>query len=261
MVFFLYYFITSYNSISIYKITGESDNFVISDGLFIISPEKSYLELGNVDNINSIEIKEIRLFYKKNNKEYTISKNDKNINLLKNTFQYDELFSYNDIKYVKSNLYLEFILNNDKKKEVVKLTLTKDFSNNIIFRKKIDNISDSNEYLDLDEKIPEYIKQNYKLDDKDRKYYFNEKINNIEINYSYFYDSNVYIVEELYDNYIKQYTYYANSKDISYVCFYDNNEIAEFSYNLSNERCISGDCNSTLVDFFVENYLSKIKFY
>ena len=73
VLFLIYYFINNYNSISIYRIFGENEQFNISDGIMIVSKEKSYIKLGNLEQYTKeYNSENIRLYYKKNNKEYTI---------------------------------------------------------------------------------------------------------------------------------------------------------------------------------------------
>ena len=44
--FLSYYFISNYNSINVYRVFGENNDFSINDGIIIVSREKSYIKLG-----------------------------------------------------------------------------------------------------------------------------------------------------------------------------------------------------------------------
>ena len=46
--FLFYYFINSYNSIKVYKISTDGKNFDMYDGLFIITNQKSYFKIGKI---------------------------------------------------------------------------------------------------------------------------------------------------------------------------------------------------------------------
>lgn len=258
--FFLYYFLNNYNSISIYKITGESDNFFVASGLFIISPEKSYIEIGSIDNLHNNIVDKMTLYYEKNNEKYIICENDDKIGLLKNEFNYNELFSYADIKYLMSNLRLEIEYNDSKSKEVIELKLIKDFSNDYIFFDSKNSISSDNKYLEYNYKIPKYVKDNFKLDESNRKYYLNSKNGKTIIYQSYYFDADVYVVDELHEGYSENFTFYNETKDVIYVKYKDDKEYDNFNYNLVDEKCIDGECNSKLVEYFSKNYLSRIIF-
>ena len=61
----LYYFITSYSSIKVYKVSGTNETIDLYNGLFIITKEKAYLKIGKIKN-RSDEISNINLYYIKN---------------------------------------------------------------------------------------------------------------------------------------------------------------------------------------------------
>lgn len=133
--FLAYYFINSYNSITVYKIEGENKNFTMQNGIFISTKQKTYFRLGKLIYNNNIEVKNVRLYYKNGNKEKTIFKDSDADILITDYYGYNEFFSYEDINSIVKKLYLEINYNNNKV-EILKLKVKKDFANDIFFYHK-----------------------------------------------------------------------------------------------------------------------------
>lgn len=251
--FLVYYFINTYNSISVYKVTGESEKFGIYDGIIVVSREKSYIQLGDVKLFNNIDIKNAKLYYKKNNKDYIIFSDDDTQKLLINNFKHSELFSYSDLKYIKESLYLEIEFSNNQK-ETIKLKVQKDFTNNNIFTpdyKKITN----DELIVINIEIPEYIKENFTYDKTEEKYYLKESNKNATIIQTYYVNANLYIVEEIYADRTLHFEYFLPN-DISY----DVGSGVISTYIISENKCTSNQCEQKIIDYFIDRYLNKIFF-
>ncbi len=133
--FLAYYFINSYNSITVYKIEGENKNFTMQNGIFISTKQKTYFRLGKLIYNNNIEVKNVRLYYKNGNKEKTIFKDSDADILITDYYGYNEFFPYEDINSIVKKLYLEINYNNNKV-EILKLKVKKDFANDIFFYHK-----------------------------------------------------------------------------------------------------------------------------
>ena len=133
--FLAYYFINSYNSITVYKIEGENKNFTMQNGIFISTKQKTYFRLGKLIYNNNIEVKNVRLCYKNGNKEKTIFKDSDADILITDYYGYNEFFPYEDINSIVKKLYLEINYNNNKV-EILKLKVKKDFANDIFFYHK-----------------------------------------------------------------------------------------------------------------------------
>lgn len=133
--FLTYYFINSYNSINIYRIEGSNKNFTMQNGIFISTKQKTYFRLGKLIHNNNIEVKNVRLYYKIDNKETLIFEDSDVDILLTDYYGYNEFFPYEDIANIIKNLYLEINYNDDKT-EILKLNVKKDFSNNALFYHK-----------------------------------------------------------------------------------------------------------------------------
>lgn len=252
LFFFGYYFMNTYKSISIYMINGESDNFKLENGVIVLSREKSYIQLGNINNLNNKEIDNIRLYYFKENKEYEIFSGSSSTELFVNNFEHYESYSYRDIKYVLKNLYLEVSYEDDEK-EVIKLTSKRDFTNNKLFFKNNNSVS-NDEIYEYSINAPKYIKEKFKLDEKHESYYLEEKKEDLVVKQTYYYDVELYIVEEKKDNYNQHFEYFY--PDISY--FSDDDSIE--TYSLTEKKCLTKNCDMKLINYFIDNYIDKIRF-
>ena len=133
--FLAYYFINSYNSITVYKIEGENKNFTMQNGIFISTKQKTYFRLGKLIYNNNIEVKNVRLYYKNGNKEKTIFEDSDADILITDYYGYNEFFPYEDINSIVKKLYLEINYNNNKV-EILKLKVKKDFANDVFFYHK-----------------------------------------------------------------------------------------------------------------------------
>lgn len=253
ILFFLYYFISNYNSISVYKISGENDNFHIQDGLMVVSPEKAYIKLSDTET-DLKEIENVRLYYKNNNEEIDIYSSQDTDILLINIFGNDELFTYKDLKILKNNLYLEIKFNEEI--ETIKLDVVKDFSNNKIFNNKL-NQEEDDSTVQIDSDIPEYIKTNFKYNSDERFYYMEYNSNKKTINYKYLIDSKILIVIEAENKSTEQWEYSFNDYSLTYSYIVNDSFENTFTYDFSNNSCINKDCDKEKIKHFQEEHLAK----
>ena len=252
--FFVYYFVNNYNSIMVYEIHGENNKFATHDGLLVVSREKAYIQLGDIQNLSDEEIVSTRLYYMKNDKKEVFYEVDDTDVFYTTTYK-DSVLQYDDLKYVVSNLYLEIIYDDDNSVHL-KLDLKKSYSNNSLFNKNNSSL-DQEDINDLDDDIPKYIKENYKFNESDKSYFFEKMENGLLIKYTYFYEINVYVIDELYDDYNVQFVY--SYPDITYSKTNDENNIEdEFIYTIEKDKCLTGHCNEELVEYFKNKYLVEI---
>lgn len=137
---------------------------------------------------------------------------------------------------------------------VIDLNVKKDFSNDNLFDNiKYDSISNSNNKFNYDVKIPDYIKNNFKYDEKEETYYKETNSTKEE----YFTD----ILNKSTDVGIEHFEYSFIDKSISYYILKENDIISNsFRYNLSLEKCNYGKCDNTLINDFIQNYVEKYNF-
>lgn len=253
--FFTYYFINNYNSIMVYEIHGETNDFAIHNGLMVVSREKTYIQIGNIKSLNNKKVSLLNLYYKINNRKIILSLVDDTNSFFVITYD-DDQFKYSDLKYVISNLYLE-VTDEDGEVSNTKLVLKKTYSNKNIFYKNNKNINQS-EINDLNHDIPNFVKDNFTLDEKDKCYYMNKYSKNVNVDYYYFYEVDVYSIEEFYNNYSIRFTF--SNPDITYSRI--NNEgniLEEFVYSYDNDKCLQGNCDKKILEYFESNYLKEIK--
>lgn len=259
IAFFLYYFINNYNSIKVYRIYGDDQNFYINDGIMILSKEKSYIKIGSIGKHSNEKIVKTRLFFKYEDIERSIfvgGESDTEI-LLINRFNYNELFSYKDVKNILNGLFLE-IITEENKKYILNLTVYKDFANN--------NIINTNNAIPISDKdngklpssIPKYIKENFTYNADNEEYSKKEINDGYSINESYFLNSGIYIIVMSNDELEQRYEYSFNDNVVSFYLFKKEDMTENFSYNLKTKNCEYGNCNSSYIEKFKEEYLSKI---
>ncbi len=255
IVFLSYYFITTYNSLVVYEINGEDNNFSIQNGLMIVSKDKTYIQLGSIKSIDNFDIESIKLYYKKNDLKINLIETTDSFCFYSSTYQNSEL-QYGDLKYLVPNLFLEVKLSNNEVSNI-KLNLVKSYSNNKLYTKTNSNL-EQDDINNLDNNIPTYIKENFKLDEEQHSYYLEESKDNKKIKYTYFYDVNVFIVEEIFDKYSESYSY-LYPDDFSYSKSNSEQEVIdEFTYSITNKECIMGNCNNDIIEYFKSQYLNKL---
>lgn len=170
--FLTYYFINTYNSLKVYNIGYSSNDITITNGLFVYTKEKIYFSLGNIDT--NYDISKLRLYYKNKEEEKNIFTTDSSFITLVEFKSKESVFYTKSIKDILSNLFLEIILENDKKE--LKLDFVKSFSNNYIFPSVPEQI-EKNIELKYNQEIEGKIKKNFKKDSdvyiyKEKNYVF-----------------------------------------------------------------------------------------
>lgn len=255
-LFLSYYFINNYKSISVYRLSAETNKFNIDDGLMIVSKQKVYIKIGEIQTYENDKITNIRLYYKKDNKEYEVYKNSKIEMTIVNIFGADEIFKYTDINYIKEDLYID-IEYNDYDKDTIELTVKKDFTNNKI----ITNNKNSNKEINTNtyQNIPRYIKDNFEYDKEENKYFRRYSKDNIRIEEYYFFDSFNYIVIEKYNDYSSHFEYSFESKELGYYIVNGKNITDNFTYDLNTKKCINNICPKEKISYFNDNYLCNFK--
>ena len=183
--FLIYYFVSSYNTIKVYKVEGSSKNFFTNNGIIINTRQKSYIRLGKLQSYIDNDIENVKLYYVKDNKKVKIYEDTSTDILITENYGYDDYFSKDKVKYILNNIYLEIEYNKDKKERLT-LKVTNDFSNNkIIYLDKFNSSSSENNISVLSEFKNKILdssiykdNNNYKKEDNSEKINFelNDKI-------------------------------------------------------------------------------------
>ena len=141
----LIFFINNYNKVNGYILTGESDNFSYdrNSNLVILSNMKNIASIGNIHvkngKIKESDIVQISLKYQ----DEVIIEGNYLTGVFYENNGYDEIFS-EDARNNINNWYIEVIYNidNEEKKEIIKLDAINILSNDKVLYTKQENISD-----------------------------------------------------------------------------------------------------------------------
>ena len=187
LVLFLgYYFINNYNSISVYTITGQSENFKIENALMLTTNQKMYLKLDKIKKVKdeNININSMKLLYiDKEEKEHTIFKSKDESRLIRYDYKNSTENDWNKatIKNSTDSMYLEINFDDDKM-ERMKLDLREEFKNNFLKEKEIYVYTDkSNENLSNKENKNHMLEK--VIEEKNQILETSSKIRNEETNF------------------------------------------------------------------------------
>lgn len=132
LIFLLYYFFTSYNTIKVYKVSAESKDFAVSNGILVTTKDKTYFRLGELLYDSNINIEKVRIYYLKNNDNKKIIYDGIKTNILVSDVPgYNEYFNTKKVNH----LYMKIIYNGTKTIDI-KLNFSKDFSNSNLIHQK-----------------------------------------------------------------------------------------------------------------------------
>lgn len=152
MLFFLiaflgYYFISSYNSIKVFIVEGETKNFATTDGISITTKDKIYFRLGNLMYDQNINIDNFELYYLVGDEKRMVFSSDTYNLLIRDYYGYNALFDYDDLNKFVNNLYLRINFNGTY--EDIHLVLKKDFANNKFLSFKKNSIPSDDNNIDM----------------------------------------------------------------------------------------------------------------
>lgn len=262
--FLAYYFINSYNSITVYKIEGENKNFTIQNGIFISTKQKTYFRLGKLIYNNNIEVKNVRLYYKNGNKEETIFEDSDADILITDYYGYNEFFPYEDINSIVKKLYLEINYNNNKV-EILKLKVKKDFANDIFFyHKKAVNGQNStkiepvikNESSEMSHIISNMREKGNKVDET---YVIDKKDQKKDILLTYFENSEEIILDVIENSCTETWNYMFDKEYILVYSKYKNEKLIRREYiTFLNSDDLKSSEKSIINSFFF--YINKYLF-
>lgn len=238
VLFFAYYFISTFNSIKIYNISYEdtTNNIMVYNGIFVTTREKFYFNFSDIRIPN--DITKLELYYMDNNNKHTIYEtNNPYINIY-DYYQYERYFDYKDLNILINNLYL--LIKSDTNEYNIKLNVKKDFANNKLFFFNEDNVGNNQAHLlEYDTNIDiDLIKEKFEL--KDGIYLF--KDNNIYVYYMP--ESNLIILKIEIDKYnYEEWNYYIDESSIVYKYVIEQKAINSFSFKNNRYNCLNGTCN------------------
>lgn len=238
--FFIYYFVTSYNSIKVYKVQGENENFKTYNGIIISTKQKIYIRLGELIKVNKDNnIDSVKLYFKdKNNQEKVLYRDSKTDILITSNYGYNEGFTSDELKYIINNLYLE--VNYKDKSNRMKLTVKKDFSNNLIFYNREKDLLENNKSTITTPLIYDKIKLSMEnkgtIQDESYKLVVENDNENINIELQ----DRKLLIEVTTDDYKESWNCYLNNTvSIIYSKVKDNSQIDDKFFTISNDTKIT----------------------
>lgn len=239
ILFFAYYFISTFNSIKIYNISYEdtnNNNIMVYNGIFVTTREKFYFNFSDISIPN--DITRLELYYMDNNNKHTIYETDNPYINIYDYYQYERYFDYKDLNIVINNLYL--LIKSDTNEYNIKLNVKKDFANNKLFFFNEDNVINNRAHLlnyntDIDINL---IKEKFEL--KDNVYSYED--NNIV---AYFIpESNlVTLQKESESNIYEEWNFYFKENYMIYKKTKNSININNFSYEDNQYNCLIDNCN------------------
>lgn len=238
--FFIYYFVTSYNSIKVYKVQGENENFKTYNGIIISTKQKIYIRLGELIKVNKDNnIDSVKLYFKdKNNQEKVLYRDSKTDILITSNYGYNEGFTSDELKYIINNLYLE--VNYKDKSNRMKLIVKKDFSNNLIFYNREKDLLENNKSTITTPLIYDKIKLSMenKGTKQDESYKLVVENDNENINIEL--QDRKLLIEVTTDDYKESWNCYLNNTvSIIYSKVKDNSQIDDKFFTISNDTKIT----------------------
>ena len=233
-LFLIYYFLETHNTEKIYRISGESENYTLREGILVITREKSYLKLGSIND----EIYDIELYYKKDDKNILIYSGRSDM-ILSDRYGYHASLNNMNLYDIRNDLYVKV------DGEEIKLNLSDEYFNDNL---KLDNWIDYNDdevaVVDGVENVNEIIKREFKCD----KTVCRKTVVDIEITYSI--DSSKFYVK---DGDINM-DYEMDNGVFTYISKYE-----VFTFYDSNLICSIGPCDNykEIYDKYYTNLIKK----
>lgn len=130
ILFFALYFITNYNSIRMYILSGEGKYFQIQQGSIVTFQDKTYIQFGEMAKDLEEDITDITLYYKDGKEKEIISSNN-DLYLLNGDLSKNSVIKEYKMKDIIKNLYLE--INTTEHKDTIKLSILLDHTNSMLF--------------------------------------------------------------------------------------------------------------------------------
>ncbi len=247
---FTIYFINNYNKNNTYDITIRNNDYILSNGLIVISNNKITLSLGTITGVPEDNY-DITLYYKKDNKlKEIVSK-----------YNYDNLFIEDDIngsffgKDILNNLdnlsiTISYYDESDKKTSInLDLKVEKKYSNNKFFYSKKENEIKVDDGTNI-------LLQNLGYKKIDTFIYSKEiKKDKSNITLTYNYKDKTYMMVTTEEDITKSGKYFIADNRLEYSTKYKEYVIEEFIYQ-KELTCYLGECKNSklLVNEFFEHY-------
>lgn len=243
LLFLLYYFLNSYNSIKIYNVLLDDSNYKENIGIFFVSKDFIYFDLDlRDDNIKSITLKNI----KDNETNHILYVDDSKLTI-NDFYGYEAYFKYEDIIKDKCEYFIVIEYKEGNYKQIG-LKLEKKYENKKLLLLKKKKISNDIQVEHREPNIPIKIQEKLKLEGDFYNLEIKTDVKTIYLNYSI--DTESFFVTEEYKNYIDTWTYNADANELLYNRSNTKNKIIE-------EKIITKENDEKLYQYFFENYIKE----
>lgn len=265
------YFINTYKKITVYELSGESENFKYENGLLIKSNIKNILELGKItsNTIAQDQIINQKLTIKIKDQYYFITDIEESEVITEN-YGYGEYLNETKLKYIPDNLYIIIWYKIDDKisSEIIKLSYTTHIVNNKIIYRKQNSIDDGklgepiniNKYDNI--KLCEQHYNNFGLE-KENEVFIKELSANETIKFSCYTSTGDFVYKLETNNItIKSYGYRYNKEANYNTISFDikdktNNIRTSIIYDIKNDKIIKSKYSEKYKDYIIK----AIKYY
>lgn len=262
--FFIYYFFMSYGKTKIYNVSGESEYSTSVNGVFVETNEKLYFTIYDISYLDELEFRGMTLFYKdKDDNEHLIAATPDQTMHLVDYKGYKAIFDIDDLDYILDNMYLKLSFENKIEVEI-KINVNLEYTNNKLFVKKKDSISDeqnSKENNEIQEKDYELRNKLLEVMTKDDDGYYRYTYKD-DINYTYTdgfgYDIVHISIGDDDSSIAIRYLSLPTSKIIRYHQSENGKNIYSLSYQDGASSCTYGECEYIDVSQVLEYYLNLI---
>ncbi len=258
IIFLGYFFYTFYNSIQIYTIHMDTNEYNIRYGMLTKTRDRIYFHLdvdynGNVDDIESVS-----LYYLNSERKDIVKSNTlTSINFI-DYYGYEEYIDFKNFNKIINNMYFE-VKYKDNNVEKYKLTFERNYANIDFFLKKehkIDEDGNNKNETNVTGKIDEKIEKVRSALEE------NSGIMNIKydgVDYQLFLDADGFRLYFVEDGIEKFYIYDNQEYEIfAYKTLIKNEWNYVYSMNLTDDSCVSGDCQNFKKDY--EKFVKVIDF-
>ncbi len=249
VLFLSYYFLSSYNTIKMYKVSGETDNFIVNVGTLLVSKDKIILTF-SVDSKNDLEITSMSLNYiKDNNPNFVVSHTSSFIYIV-DSYGYNEYFNYDDLQKNKGYFSLD-IFSNDIK-DTLELNLEQVYDNKkIVIKKTLPIRDDTTTYETPVKEVPPKIAKNFNYKQGIYSYSFKEDDKAVDV--YYYKEDGIFMVNEFQETTIKTWQTFLGEKDFHYSLSVDKELIYSDYIKIDNMNYEE----SKIYDYFKVNYIDK----
>lgn len=177
-----------YNAVSIYKINGGNGSIDIINGMFVITRDNVYFDLGSIHNNTGNQIEELELYYYDNDNKKNLIFKETDFTpssiILYDFVGYNEYFNYDDLDKILNSLTVDMLMSDETSETIYLKTEKQKFSK--LFNKRIESGGTGEktiieEYEETD--LEKFIKENFKKYDDGYKYIKKEGKREIEYTY------------------------------------------------------------------------------